>query len=136
MKKEREYTDTQLLFLEYYKGSANGDIKAAMKMAGYSENTRVSEVLKSLKQEIHDATLDMIALRGGKAVASLASILDNPSQAGASNALKAAAQILDRLGATKDKAETGASKPSGGIFILPPKDGSIIVKLDEPSEEE
>ena len=48
MKKEKSYTEQQLAFLKHYRGDANGDIKLAMKMAGYSENTHKDSKSKGL----------------------------------------------------------------------------------------
>ena len=55
--KKKILTEKQELFLEFLCGEAKGDIRSAMNLAGYSENTKVSEVVSSLKDEIVDLSL-------------------------------------------------------------------------------
>jgi len=52
MTDKKELTEMQQAFLEALLGPARGDIRAAMTAAGYSSNTRVSEVAGPLKEEI------------------------------------------------------------------------------------
>ena len=48
----QEYTEKQLAFLDALVGEAKGDIRSAMRVAGYSDATKTSEVVGPLKQEI------------------------------------------------------------------------------------
>ena len=48
----KKLTDKQEAFLEALCGEAKGNIRGAMNIAGYSENTKVSEIVSSLKDEI------------------------------------------------------------------------------------
>ena len=48
----KELTDRQRTFLDCLFDDANGNIRTAMKIAGYSENTKTSTVLQTLQEEI------------------------------------------------------------------------------------
>ena len=48
----KKLTEKQEAFLEALCGEAKGNIRGAMNIAGYSENTKVSEIVSSLKDEI------------------------------------------------------------------------------------
>ena len=94
MSEEQTLTDKQELFLEAVMGEARGNLRAAMRIAGYSDTP--------------------------KAAFGMIDVLDDPNTLGARNSISAAREILDRTGLVKkEKIEvTGAT---GGIFILPPK---------------
>ncbi len=126
--KKKTLTEKQELFLEFLCGEAKGNIRSAMNLAGYSENTKVSEVVSSLKDEIVDRSSLLLAMNAPKATFSMIDILDDPGQMGARNAVSAATQILDRSGLVK-KEQIQVTGDTGGLFILPPK-------KDNDSEEE
>lgn len=131
MKKERVLTDQQKLFIDALLNEAKGDYKVALKIAGYSENTRASDLIKTLRAEIIEASLDHLALNAPKAAHKLSNLLENPSEASATNIIKVATQILDRVGAnTKD--DITVKVPSGGLFIMPAKE----VSTHQPTEKE
>ena len=52
----RELNERQQKFLEVLFEDANGDVVAAKKLAGYSDNTPTTAIVKGLKEEILDAT--------------------------------------------------------------------------------
>lgn len=111
-------SDQQKLFLEVLFDQADGDALEAKRMAGYSENYPVSQIIKILKDEIVEATREYIARNGPKAAIRMAGILDNPLQLRAKEVIAASKEILDRAGVTKsEKIELGGA----GIFILPAK---------------
>lgn len=124
MNEKKQYTELQQKFLEALCGEARGDIRAAMKIAGYSEYTKISEVVGPLKEEIIDRASLMLAMNAPKATFSMLGVLDDPGQMGARNAVAAASQILDRAGLVK-KEQVEVKGPTGGIFVLPPKSGVI-----------
>lgn len=124
MSEKKQYTELQQKFLEALCGEAKGDIRAAMKIAGYSEYTKVSEVVGPLKEEIIERASLMLAMNAPKATFSMLNVLDDPGQMGARNAVSAASQILDRAGLVK-KEQVEVKGPTGGIFVLPPKSGVI-----------
>ena len=120
MTEEKKYTAMQEAFLEALCGEARGNIREAMNMAGYSVNTRVSEVVGPLRDEIVDRASMVLALNAPRASYSMVDVLNDPGSMGARNAVAAATQILDRTGLVK-KEQVEIKGPEGGIFILPPK---------------
>jgi hypothetical protein len=116
----KELTDKQAAFLEALLGEARGNIRAAMDMAGYAKNTKTTEVVGPLKEEITERAGMMLAMNAPKAAFGIVDVLDDPSALGARNAISAAREVLDRTGLVK-KEQVEVSGNSGGIFILPPK---------------
>ena len=91
-----------------------------MNIAGYSENTKISEIVSSLKDKILERCSFLLAMNAPKATVSRVDVLDDPGQMGARNAVSAATQILDRTGLVK-KEQIQVTTDTGGLFILPPK---------------
>jgi hypothetical protein len=92
-------------------------------MAGYADTARVSEVIKNLKDEIIELSKEILALNAPKASLAMIFAMDNPNSASVSNKLKAAEQILNRVGVS-DKAagDINLKVPEHGLIILPAKD--------------
>ena len=97
-----------------------GDLRTAMRLAGYSDNTKVAHTAKELRGEIRAATETLLAMYAPKAAYALTSVLENPDTFNAGHIVSAAKEILDRTGLVK-KEQIEVSSNSGGIFILPPK---------------
>jgi|TARA_B110000208_G_scaffold152179_1_gene183944 hypothetical protein len=116
----KKLTEMQEVFLDALTGPARGNIRAAMDAAGYSANTRVSEVVGPLKEEIVERSSTLLALNAPKAAFGIIGVLDDPSAMGARNAVSAAREILDRIGLVK-REQIQVTGPEGGIFIMPPK---------------
>lgn len=116
----KTYTAKQVAFLDALVGSARGNIREAMREAGYSDNTRISEVVDPLKEEIIERSQMLLAMNAPKAAFGMLNVLDDPSAMGARNAVSAAKEILDRTGLVK-KEQIEVKGPEGGIFIMPPK---------------
>ena len=116
----KTYTAKQVAFLDALVGSARGNIREAMREAGYSDNTRISEVVDPLKEEIIERSQMLLARNAPKAAFGMLNVLDDPSAMGARNAVSAAKEILDRTGLVK-KEQIEVKGPEGGIFIMPPK---------------
>ncbi len=115
-----ELTSKQETFLEALTGEARGNIRDAMRAAGYSDNTRVNEVVGPLKEQIIERSSLLLAMNAPRATFSMVDVLIDPGALGARNAVSAAAQILDRAGIVK-KEQLEVTGPDNGIFILPPK---------------
>lgn len=116
----KKYTEKQEAFLDALMGEAKGDLRVAIRMAGYAEGTRTSEVVKGLKEEILERATMMLALNAPKAAFGMVGVLSDPTALGAKNQISAAKEILDRTGLVKqEKVEVTAT--GGGMFILPPK---------------
>lgn len=113
-------TDQQRLFLEVLFDQAGGDVVKAKKLAGYHDTYPTSSVIKTLQDEIVEATKTFLARNGAKAAIGLVSVLDNPIELGVKEKMAAAKDILDRIGVAKtEKVDISAN----GIFVLPAKRG-------------
>ena len=113
-------TDQQRLFLEVLFDQAGGDVVKAKKLAGYSETYPTSAVVKTLQDEIVEATKAFIARNGPKAALSIVGVMDNPLELGVKEKMTAAKDILDRMGVVKTEK---IDVTSNGLFILPAKRG-------------
>lgn len=111
-------TDQQRLFLEVLFDQANGDVVKAKKLAGYHDTYPTSSVIKTLQDEIVEATKTFLARNGAKAAIGIVSVLDNPAELGVKEKMAAAKDILDRIGVTKTEK---IDITSNGIFVLPAK---------------
>ena len=116
----KKLTDKQAAFLEALLGEARGNIQAAMDIAGYAKNTKTTEVVGPLKEEITERAGMMLAMNAPKAAYGIIDVLDDPSALGVRNVISAAREVLDRTGLVK-KEQVEVSGNAGGIFILPPK---------------
>jgi hypothetical protein len=121
MAKERELTEQQKIFLDQLFGDADGNFRVAMRAAGYSDNTTRAEIIKTLGEEIVSMANGALALQAPKAVRKFEYVLDNPNAPGNPNLLKAAAEILNRVGVQKAAGSVDLKVPSGGLVILPAK---------------
>ena len=118
-KKVRELTTKQQTFLQVLFDEADGDYTKAKRLAGYSETTSPSEVLRSLKDEVLELTKEYLAMNAPRAARAMINVLERPSELGNQHRLNAAKELLDRIGIQKtDKVEV--SSPNG-IMLLPPK---------------
>ena len=116
---KKELTDRQKTLINALMGQAKGDIREAMKIAGYSENTSIREAVVPIKEEVIEAAQTLIAINSPQAAMSMIGVLTSPSQLGAKNAIAAAKEVLDRAGVIKrEKVEV---ETTGGLFILPAK---------------
>ena len=123
----KSLTEKQQKFLEVLFDQADGNVMIAKQLAGYSDNTSTTEVIKGLKDEINDATKEYLARVAPRAAFAMGSALDNPTELGIRDKMTAAKDLLDRTGHNKtDKMEVTA--PSG-LFILPPKNEEQDAKL-------
>jgi len=115
-------TAKQTLFLDaLVSEDAMGDLRRAMRLAGYSDNTKVAYMAKELRKEIRAATETLLAMYAPKAAYALTSILDNPDTFNARHIISASKEILDRTGlGVKSQMEVSVSSHNP-IFILPPK---------------
>jgi hypothetical protein len=131
MSEEKQLTEKQQAFLEALVGEARGDIRSAMRVAGYSDSTKVHEVVTPLREEIVERASMMLAMNAPRATFSMIDVLHDPAAMGARNAVAAAREILDRSGLVK-KEQVEIKGPTGGIFILPPKQAEPV--YDEQNE--
>ena len=122
MKEVTTLTAKQTLFLDaLVSEDAMGDLRTAMRLAGYSDNTKVAYVARELRKEIREATETLLAMYAPRAAYALTSILDNPDTFNARHIISASKEILDRTGlGVKSQMEVAVSTHNP-IFILPPK---------------
>ena len=119
----RQYTENQLKFLEVLFDEANGDVATAKKLAGYAEGSSTTNIVKSLKEEILEATQQYMARNAPRAAVAMAGALLDPTELGIRDKMSAAKDLLDRAGLGKvDRVDLSSS--SGGVFILPSKEGT------------
>ena len=115
----RQYTENQVKFLDVLFDEAGGDVATAKKLAGYADGTSTTVVVKSLKEEILDATQQYMARNAPKAAVAMASALIDPTELGLRDKMSAAKELLDRTGLIKtEKIQVEAS---GGVMLMPPK---------------
>lgn len=115
----RTLTERQKKLLEVLFDEAGGDIVAAKKLAGYSDNTPTSEIVASLKDEIMDATHMYMARNAPKAAMSMVGALYDPTELGIRDKMTAAKELLDRTGLVKTEKMQVEAK--GGVMLMPAK---------------
>lgn len=98
---------------------AGGDIVAAKKLAGYSESTATTDIVKGMKEEILEATQMYMARNAPRAAMAIVGGLHDPTELGIRDKMSAAKELLDRTGLIKtEKVQVEAS---GGVMLMPPK---------------
>jgi hypothetical protein len=118
----RNLTENQQKFLEVLFDDAGGDVVLAKKLAGYSNGTPTRIIVESLKDEIGEATRSYFARTAPKAAMAMVQALSDPTELGIKDKMSAAKDLLDRAGLGKvDKVDVTST---GGVFYLPPKEGS------------
>jgi hypothetical protein len=118
----RALTERQKKLLEVLFDEAGGDIVAAKKLAGYSDNTPTAEIVASLKEEILDATHMYMARNAPKAAMSMVGALYDPTELGIRDKMTAAKELLDRTGLVKTEKMQVEAK--GGVMLMPAKNVS------------
>ena len=66
-----------------------------MRIAGYSDNTKVVHTARELRKEIREATETLLAMYAPKAAYALTSIIDNSDTFNARHIISASKEILD-----------------------------------------
>ena len=115
----RQLTAKQQVFLNALFDEAGGSVILAKKIAGYSDTSSTSEIVKGLKEEILEATQEFMASNAPKAAMAIASGIDDPVQLGLRDKMSAAKEMLDRTGLVKT--EKMQVEATGGVMLMPPK---------------
>lgn len=116
----RELTEKQVKFLEVLFEEAGGDVLRAKQLAGYSDNSPTTDIIKGLREEIMERTQLYMARNAPRAAMSLVSGMVDPTELGLRDKLSAAKDLLDRVGLVKtEKVQVEATN---GLMILPPKE--------------
>ena len=116
----KELTEQHKRFLEVLFTDANGNINAAMRMAGFSEGYSRRSLTNYLKEEIIEATQLYIAMAAPKAAVAMINAIDDPTELGLKEKMSAAKDLLDRAGLVKT--EKVQVESTGGIMVLPAKE--------------
>ena len=115
----RQLTDKQQKFLSVLFDEANGDVVTAKKLAGYSNSSSTTDIMKGIKEEILEATQMYMARNAPRAAVAMTGALVDPTELGIRDKMVAAKDLLDRVGLVKtEKMEVQAS---GGVVLMPPK---------------
>ena len=114
-------TEKQQTFLNVLFDQAAGDVVQAKKIAGYSDATSTTEVIRALKDQIAESTKEYLARVAPRAAFSMAHALNDPTELGIRDKMAAAKDLLDRTGYSKTE-KMEVTSPTG-LFILPPKNG-------------
>ena len=115
----RKLTERQQKFLNALFADANGNIKDAKIIAGYSPSTNNQEIIKSLKEEILEATQIFMASNAPLAAMAMVGGLYDPTELGIRDKMTAAKELLDRSGLVKT--EKMQVESTGGVMLMPPK---------------
>ena len=78
----RQLTERQQKFLDVLFDGAGGDVAQAKVLAGYSETSSTTDIIKSLKEEIMEATQLYMGRNAPKAAVAMVSGVDDPTQLG------------------------------------------------------
>ena len=115
----RQLTGKQQVFLDVLFDEAGGNMATAKKLAGYSETSSTTEIVKGLKEEILEATQMYMARNAPKAAMAITGALYDPTELGIRDKMVAAKELLDRVGLVKT--EKMQVEASGGVMLMPPK---------------
>tara|TARA_X000001036_G_scaffold361408_1_gene344692 strand:- start:93 stop:470 length:378 start_codon:yes stop_codon:yes gene_type:complete len=115
----RKLTERQQKFLNALFADANGSIKDAKIIAGYSTSTNNQEIIKALKEEILEATQIFMASNAPLAAMAMVGGLSDPTELGIRDKMTAARELLDRSGLVKT--EKMQVESTGGVMLMPPK---------------
>ncbi len=122
----RQLTAKQQVLLNALFDEAGGSVILAKKIAGYSDTSSTSEIVKGLKEEILEATQLYMARNAPQAAVAMAGALMDPTELGIRDKMVAAKELLDRTGLVKT--EKMQVEASGGVMLMPPK---AVVEDDE-----
>ena len=117
----KQLTEKQQAFLSVLFDEAGGDGVAPKKLAVYSEGTATSSILTPLMEEISAATTEYMARIAPRAAVAMGNALIDPTELGIKEKMIAAKDLLDRAGFVKTERVNVES--SGGLFVLPAKEG-------------
>mgnify|MGYP007012463923 CR=1 FL=1 len=98
---------------------AGGDVGTAKKLAGYATGSSTTDIVKSMKDEILEATQLFMSRNAPKAAMAMVGGLYDPTELGIRDKMAAAKELLDRTGLVKT--EKMQVESTGGVMLLPPK---------------
>lgn len=117
----KQLTEQQQKFIDVLFDEAGGNLRKAMRLAGYSESYMPSQLAKVLKEEIIEATQLYMALNAPKAAAAMVGAIDDPTELGLKEKMQAAKDLMDRAGLVKTE-KVQVESNTGGVMLLPAKE--------------
>lgn len=120
MAKTRELTPMQAEFLEALFGEARGSISEAKRITGFYQSTSEKKIIDMLGDEMIGLARAQLSRSALKAAFALSDAMDDPVTLGVKEKMRAAEQVLDRVGIVKTEkieVDTGGS----AVILLPPK---------------
>lgn len=115
---EKQEKFLELIFLPEYVD----DYKSAALTAGYSENSKVYDILtEPVIKEIVKRVDHFIAVNTPKSINGILRVMQNPDMKGAKALLEASGMLLDRAGISKKERLDIHHDVVSGVFILPVK---------------
>jgi len=115
----KQLTEMQQTFLQVLFDQAGGDVVTAKKLAGYSDGTSTSDIVKSMKEEIMEATQLYMSRNAPRAAVAMVGGLTDPTELGIRDKMAAAKELLDRTGLVKT--EKMQVEATGGVMLMPTK---------------
>ena len=115
----RQLTEKQQKVLDVLFEEAKGDPVQAKKLAGYSASSSTTDIIKSLKDEVIEATQLYMSRNAPRAAVAMVGGLLDPTELGIKEKMSAAKELLDRTGLVKT--EKMQVESTGGVMLLPPK---------------
>ena len=116
----RQLTEKQQKLLAVLFDEAGGDLVTAKKLAGYSDASSTTEVMRGIKDEILEATQDYMARNAPRAAVAIAGGFVDPTELGIRDKVAAAKELLDITGLVKT--EKMQVEATGGVMLMPPKE--------------
>ena len=113
----RTLTERQQKFLDVLFDEAGGDVVQAKLIAGYSTSSSTTDIIKSLKDEVLEATQLYMSRNAPRAAVAMVSGLLDPTELGIRDKMSAAKELLDRTGLVKT--EKMQVEGTGGVMLLP-----------------
>ena len=118
----KNLTEMQTKFLDaLFHEEVRGNVRKAMRIAGYSDETPLHTVTGPLAEEIFERTQAVLAANAAAAAMNMSSFVHDPDALASSTHMKALTELLDRTGHVKKEKIEVSGTGGGGLFILPEK---------------
>ena len=129
-KKKLTPKQEKLLFAFIEEGSPTRfNKKQSLLAAGYAESTVWAHVFPGIREEFIERTKDILAVEGPKIATDLLDIIENPTQAGVREKLKAITTAMDRIGIVKEE-KVDHHVTHSAVFVLPEKVEHEVIDVD------
>lgn len=117
----KQLSEQQQKFIDVLFDQAGGNLRKAMRIAGYSDGYSPTTLAKVLRDEIIEATQLYLALNAPKAAAAIVGAIDDPTELGLKEKMSAAKDLMDRAGLVKTE-KVQVESNIGGVMLLPVKE--------------